>query len=137
MRVFWRWWTDVCFRCSRRPRALLVCHSDGGTEPPLSETLLFCSVGAPRSLLQPSPCRCQQRVDLCAVVHRWLLRDREAISSIHFFKKNQSPLMFLTVLTAFVVLEIVACIAVSFSCFQSPEPREICNHAVGGAVHHT
>lgn len=45
--------------------------------------------------------------------------------------------MFLTVLTAFVILEIVACIAVSFSCFQSPEPREICNHTVGGAVHHT
>lgn len=45
--------TDECFvvsRCSHHPQVLLVCHSDGGREPPLSETLLFCSVGALRSL---------------------------------------------------------------------------------------
>lgn len=37
-------------RCSHHPQVLLVCHSDGEREPPLSETLLFYSVGALRSL---------------------------------------------------------------------------------------
>lgn len=70
----WRW-TAVGLRCSRRPPVLLVCHSDEGKEPPLSERLLFCFVGALRSLPQQSPCRCRPRVDLYAAVHRWLLRD--------------------------------------------------------------
>lgn len=43
----------------------------------------------------------------------------------------------LTVLTALIILEIIASVAVSFSCFKSPEPREICHHAVGGAINHT
>lgn len=43
----------------------------------------------------------------------------------------------LTRLTALVILEIIASVAVSFSCFKSPKPREICDHAVGGAINHT
>lgn len=95
--IFLLWWMDMWFRYSHRPQVLLVCHSDEGKEPPLSETLLFCSVGALRSLLLRSPCRCQQRVDLYAVVHRWLLRDRETILDLapfFFFFFNQSQLMF-------------------------------------------
>lgn len=84
-----RWWMDVWVRCSRRPQVLLVCHSDEGKEPPLFETLLFCSVGALRSPLQRSPCRCQQRADLFAAVHRWLLRDRETISDPTFLHHSQ------------------------------------------------
>lgn len=61
-------------RCSHRPQALLAYHSDGGRGPPLSETLLFCSAGALRSLPRWSPCRCQLTAGLYAAGRRLWLR---------------------------------------------------------------
>lgn len=58
-------------RYSHHPQALLLCHSDGGRGPPLSETLLFCPVGVLRSPPRWSPCRCLLTAGLYAVGHKW------------------------------------------------------------------
>lgn len=60
-------------RCSHRPQALLVCHSDGGTGLRPSERLLSCSVSALRSPPRWSPCRCRLTAGLYAWVRRWWL----------------------------------------------------------------
>ncbi len=70
------WRTEEClvvFRCNHRPQALLVYHSDGGRGPRLSETPLFCSVGAQRSPLRWSPCRCRLTAGLYAAERKWWL----------------------------------------------------------------
>lgn len=43
----------------------------------------------------------------------------------------------LTALTAFIVLKVIAGVAVRISCSQSPQPGEVCYHAVGGTIHHS
>lgn len=57
----------------------------------------------------------------------------------NYFRSNifASLTAVLTALTAFIILEIIASVAIGFSCFKSPEPREIRYHAVGGAIDHT
>lgn len=149
-------------RCSHHPQVLLVYHSDGGRGPPLSETLLFCSVGALKSPPQWSPCRCQLTAGLYAAGRRWwLTRDNreENISSAYMIRfclslfqdhlellVNTNNCVYLqligqmdvlTALTAFIVLKVIAGVAVGISCSQSPQPGEVCYHAVGSTIHHS
>lgn len=140
-------------RCSHHPQVLLVYHSDGGRVPPPSETLLFCFVGARKSPPRWSPCRCQPTAGLYAWVRRWwLLHDTEKTGHVLiwsgwvFYRDNVTTdwrivnammgwTNVLTGLTAFIVLKVVAGVAVGIGCSQSPQPGEVGYHAVGSAIH--
>lgn len=73
-------------RCSHHPQVLLVYHSDEGRGPPLSETLLFCFVGALRSPPRWSPCRCLPTAGLYAVGRRWWLTHKTKQHRGKYFK---------------------------------------------------